>query len=1250
MMKLKTIGIFLLFFMVSHSVYGRISMDIKFNHLTVEEGLSHQEVLFVMQDSQGVMWFGTKHGLNKYDGMTVIPYFHDHDSNNSSSLTGNFAHWIHEDQNGALWIATWGDGISRYDPECDEFTNYHHDESNTRSLGSDNVWSLNVDRKGFVWAATDGGLCKLNPETGLFVRYRHDPGNPDSLSHNTVSRIVEDDRGILWISTYGGGLNRLDPETGTFTSHMHRQGDPESLGNNNLWSVFIDSRKRIWTGSEKGLGRFDLETGTFTNYRHDKTDPRSLSSDTVTFIHEDRDGMLWLGTFGGGLNRFDPERETFTHYRHDSKKSGSLSDNTVMGIFQDDTGTLWVATYGGVDKYDPGEHRFKHYRNDLKNPDDLSNSMVRSIYCDKNIKGRVWIGTGGGGLNRLDGSGGGFVHYLHDDDDPASIGDNDIWAISQDRRGDLWIGTHGAGLNRFNPAEETFVRYDHDKDDPNTLAYGPVYDLVVDEQRDVLWIASYLSGLDKYDIAGETFTHYRYDPDNPGGIVSYWSTAVFVDSKGFVWVGTEAGLSRFDPETEQFYNFKRNIHEPRSLSDNMIQAIFEDSRNIVWIGTSDGLNRYDEGTNSFDKYSDKDGLAGKRIAAITEDNQGHLWVSTDKGLSKFNFQKKTFRNYDRRDGLQGDRFLMHSVDGNEAGELFFGGTNGFNVFRPDEFTDNRHIPKVVFTDFQIFNQPVPVGEDSPLTRHINRTRQISMDYGQKVFSIAFVALNYRNSRKNRYAYMMEGFDRGFTYTDSDNRSATYTNLDPGKYTFHVKGSNNDGVWNDEGSSVTIIIIPPWWKTGWFKTLMGVSFFLIIMTVFSYIIRLRSEISQRKMAQSDLKVSEKKYRKLFDSSIDAILLLDPEKGYLDCNPAALELFGIESKEQLAELTPAELSPRYQPDGVLSSEKSGKMVTMVLGTGANMFEWTHKRLNGEEFIASVLATPVEIDGRTILQGTIRDITEFKRTQETMVQSEKILSLGGLAAGMAHEINNPLAGMMQTADVMTRRLTDAGIPANLRAAEEIGIDLDDIKAFMEKRSIPRMTAAIKESGLRISAVVNNMLSFARKSDALVSSHLLSELLDHSLELASTDFDLKKHYDFKTIKIIKEYGDGELPVPCDSGKVRQVMLNILRNGAQAMQDAGTGNPTFIIRTRTEEDQEMACVEIEDNGPGMDKATLKRVFEPFFTTKPVGVGTGLGLSVSYFIITENHGGEMTVESTPGSGAKFIIRLPLKGKKRGKKP
>ena len=959
-------------------VYGQDGENIKFSHITVEDGLSHHEVSFILQDAQGFMWFGTKYGLNKYDGIEMKAFTHDPE--NSNSLCGDFVWWIEEAKDGSLWVPTWGSGISRLDPKTGLFTNYHHDENDPQSIGGDLVWSVYEDRKGRIWAAPDsGGLNKFNPETDTWFRYRHDPNDPKSLSHDSVSVMSEDNQGMLWVATYGGGLNKFDPEKETFTRYQHDKDNPDSLSDNNLWYVYIDSHAQIWVGSEKGLNKFDPETEIFVSYQHDENDPGSLSFNTVTSINEDQKGHLWVGTFGGGLNRFDPEREIFVRYQHDPRNPYSILNNTVTSIYEDATGTLWVSSYGGVDKYDPGGNRFEYYYKNSDNPDSLSNNTVRSIYQDRS--GSIWIGTEGGGMNRLDKARNAFVHYTHDDSDPASVSSNDILAISADSRDNLWIGTNGAGLNKFNPTQGGFVRYRHDPVDSNTVGSDTIYDLAVDRKRDILWIAAYMAGLDKFDIAKQTFVHYSHDKTNPNSLNSNWVTALFVDSKGNVWIGAEPGLSQFDPVTEIFTNFKHDRNDFTSLSSDLVYTVFEDSRGVIWIGTNSGLNRYDASMQTFARYYERDGLAGNRVVAIEEEDRDHLWISTDNGLSRFNTRKNTFRNYDRRDGLQGNRFSANASYKNATGELFFGGTNGFNIFHPDELTDNPHIPRVVFTDFQLFNQPVRVGEDSPLKQHINQSQQISLEHDQTVFSIEFVALNYRNPRKNQYAYMMEGLDRGFTYTDSDDRSVTYTHLDPGRYSFRVKASNNDGVWNKEGKSIEIIIRPPWWKTIWFKALIGVIIFLIILCVAIYVIKLRSEIKKRKRSEEALWTSEKKYKDLQDASINGHAWTDMEGHLIEVNDSYKNMMGY-SEDELRKLTYKDITPEkwHASEQIILTEQ-------ILDRGySDPYEKELIRKDGTVF-------PVELSAYLIkdaqgnnkgMRAIVTDITKRKQAEDQIKSS--------------------------------------------------------------------------------------------------------------------------------------------------------------------------------------------------------------------------------------------------------------------------
>ena len=839
--------------------------ELSFRHLSVEQGLSHNEVSSILQDDRGILWFATKYGLNKYDGSDITTYFHDPE--NPNSLSSNFVWWLHKGHDGTIWIATWGNGISRFDLSTETFTNYYHDPDDPASLAGNLVWSVYEDRQGRIWAAHDGGLSKLDSHTGQIVNYRHDPDDPNSISEGMGTVIAEDSRDMLWVGTYGGGLNRFDPETESFTRYQHDENNSNSLSDNTIGTVHVDSRDRVWIGTaDQGLDSFDQHTGTFHNYHTDENNPQSISHNNVSTIYENQDGTFWIGTFGGGLNRFDPKTGIFTQYRHDASKPESLSHDAVIWLHQDPTGALWLATFGGVNIYDPGSRQFALYQHNPENPEGLNNNNVRSLY--ETEEGILWIGTDGGGLNRLDRHRGEITHYLHDDKVASSLSGDNVWVVHPDRHGTLWLGTQ-TGLNGCNPDDGTCVHYRHDPDNPNSPAQEGIWHLDIDEKNNVIWIGYGGNGLDRFDMSSETFTHYVPEDSNPNSLITGFVTAVHVNSAGDVWVGGEGGLSQFDPKTESFHNYRYDRRNSHSVSDDTIQTLYEDSRGTVWVGTNNGLNAFDRSTQSFTRYYESDGLAGNRVVGILEDDEGDLWFSTNKGMSKFDQGKNSFRNYDRWDGLQGDSFLANAAFKNHDGELLFGGTNGFNIFHPNMLQENPHIPPVILTDFHLFNKAVEVGEDSPLKKHVTYANQIELSYKQSVFSFHFAALNYRAAQKNRYAYMMEGFDSDWTYVDSAQRAATYTNLDPGTYTFRVKASNNDGLWNDEGKSIVVTIMPPWWQSWWCKN--ALAFLLLASALGVYYWRVNSlEMRQREL---EILVTDRT-RELHDSN--AQLALAKEK--------------------------------------------------------------------------------------------------------------------------------------------------------------------------------------------------------------------------------------------------------------------------------------------------------------------------------------------------------------------------------------
>jgi len=401
--------------------------------------------------------------------------------------------------------------------------------------------------------------------------------------------------------------------------------------------------------------------------------------------------------------------------------------------------------------------------------------------------------------------------------------------------------------------------------------------------------------------------------------------------------------------------------------------------------------------------------------------------------------------------------------------------------------------------------------------------------------------------------------------------------------------------------------------------------------------LSREVLERKQAEDELRNLQNYLTNIIDSMPSVLVGVDASGCVTQWNKMAEETTGIVATSAQGKSL-AHVFPQMAPD-------MGKIVESIRTRESRHEQKKTESVLKGTFYQDVTIYPLIANGVEGAVIRIDDVSEKVRMEEMMIQSEKMLSVGGLAAGMAHEINNPLAGMMQTANVMANRLgNEPGLPANLNAAEEAGTSMAAITAFMQARGILRMLETINDSGRRVADIVNNMLSFARKSDAQISSQDLTELMDRTLELAATDYDLKKHYDFKQIAIKKEYEEGVPTIPCEGAKIQQVLLNILRNGAQAMQDDSNldRKPAFIIRIQHDADENMVRIEVEDNGPGMEVAIRKRIFEPFFTTKPAGVGTGLGLSVSYFIVTENHGGEMYVESHPGLSTKFTVKLPAR--------
>ncbi|MCP4696386.1 MAG: response regulator, partial [Gammaproteobacteria bacterium] len=795
---------------------GGANEQIRFFRLTVDDGLSNNNITGIAKDDKGLMWFATFDGLNRYDGYDFKVYRHD--PGDPRSLSNSQIRRLYKDRSGNLWVGTWGSGLNRFIPETETFIRYQHDPQNPQSLSHDSIWSIYEDQAGILWIGTrGGGLNSFDPDMEKFTHYRHNPQASYSLAHDFVNVVFEDRSGVLWIGTEGG-LSRFERKNETFINYQHHPDNSRSLSNNSVKRLYEDQAGIIWIGTDNGLNRFARKNSTFTRYMHDPADPASLSHKQVEGIVEDFADNFWVATYGGGLNRLDRKTGTFTRYTHDPANSASIGGNALFDIYADRMGGVWAGMYGGgVSRFSYGAKKFIHYAHIVTDPASLNSNNVRSLHEDRS--GVLWVGTLNSGLNRLDRETGIFTRYRHDPDDPRSLSNNRIRAIYEDRSGRLWIGTFGGGLNRFDRETRTFTRYKHDPGDSRSLSTDKVYS-IYEDRSGTLWVGTLVAGLDVLDRETGTFTHYPHDPADSTSVSHNSVFSFHEDRQGVLWIGTYGGgLNRFNRDAKTFTRYQHDADTSGSLSDNIVKSIHEDHTGTLWIATNGGLNKFDREKKNFIAYTTADGLPNDVVHGILEDLRGNLWLSTNQGLSRFDPKTEIFRNYDAGDGLQGNQFDTGAYAMGRDGAMYFGGSNGFNAFHPDQIADNPDIPPVVITSFQLANKLVPIGDDSVLRQSILETEQLTLSYLDRVFSFEFAALNYQSPEKNRYKYKLEGFEDKWNVVDSTRRFATYTNLNSGIYRFKVIGSNNDGLWNTEGASIRITVIPPWWETDWFRASM-----------------------------------------------------------------------------------------------------------------------------------------------------------------------------------------------------------------------------------------------------------------------------------------------------------------------------------------------------------------------------------------------------------------------------------------------
>ncbi|MBN1149224.1 MAG: GAF domain-containing protein [Anaerolineales bacterium] len=1187
----------------------------RFERLSIEQGLSQSSVYSIYQDSAGFIWAGTQDGLNKFDGYRFTHF--KPAPGDANSLSNNNVLAIYEDREGALWVGTNGGGLNRYDRKQDEFVRYQHDSRSPYSLSNNVVWSIYQDRLGELWVGTAYGLNRYDWRNDRFIRYYGSQTGSGPLG-NSVRAIFEDRQGALWFGTEDGGLSQLDRERRYFRHYQRDPGDPNSLGSNMVTSICDGQDGALWIGTEdSGLIRFDPASGHFDHYLNNPDDPGSLGGNSVQTVYRDRDGTLWVGTDGAGLNRFDELTGQFIRYTNKLDDPHSLSDDWVRSIFEDQAGNLWVGTLGGgMNRLERASQPFTSYRPALDEDNSMAGDLVWALYEDRS--GLLWVGTLGGGLNALDRRSGRWEHYQYDPADPHSLSNNTVRAILEDRQGRLWIGTEGGGLNRFDRENGQFIHYRHDPKDSRSLSSDMVLTLYEDASG-VLWVGTAGGGLNQADPASGHFTRYPPQGDSRFSLGNGNVRAIYEDRQGVLWVGTDGGgLNCIDRQRGRFTYYRFDPNDPASLSGDNIMSIYEDRSGVLWVGTfGEGLNKFDRQSGSFEHFTTLDGLPNDVIYGILEDEQGFLWLSTNKGLSRFDPLTETFHNYDTSDGLQCNEFNAGAYHKSSSGEMFFGGVQGFSSFYPAWMQENPYAPPVVLTSITQGGVALEPG------RAVESVEAVTLRWPSNYFEFEFAALNFSRPEKNQYAYKLEKFDKGWNYVGTT-RVGRYTNLPGGNYTLRVKGSNNDGVWNEQGVSLQVTVVPPVWATWWFRA--AALLLLVLGLLAGYRLRLRS--LEARSRQLEAQVQERTFeierrRQVAEGLREILEMLNSERSIRE----SLDYIAC----QAAQLSGA--------NEVLIYHYSGSGAAALAGCLSDQ---------AQEF-SSGAPTPANWVTLAVQRGEPLVVTDIDQEADRMGELPALLRPYGALLGLPLLVGGEVYGGMVLLFSLPRAFSGEDIDLGRSFAEHAALAIANEQLRLRAKRVAvaaernRLALELHDSAKQKAFAALAQLGAANglieRQPQIAREHVLeAETLVHEVlqEMVALIQEMRPAAlkEKGLAAALREYASEwseqsgiavELKVEDGQARSPEVEQAFYRIAQEALANVARHSQARRVEILLAKDSRLSRMSIVDDGCGFD---------------PGRTGDGLGLR-SMRERAEMHGGKLRLESAPGQGTRLYVEIAI---------
>ncbi|WP_428235913.1 sensor histidine kinase [Gracilimonas sp.] len=1278
--------------------------SLRFEHTGLSDGMNQASANTIMQDSKGFLWIATQGGLHRYDGYEFKVY--KQTPFDTTSLSENWVWGMDESANGDIWVTTEGGGLNKLNQATGKFTKYVHDPNDSTSISSDRAFMPFEDSRGNLWVGTFGsGLNRMPPgQDGKFIRYEHDHDDPTTITSHAVYWMKEDSEGFLWAGG-NNGISRINLDTYEITRFLFDIDGREFYGApQNVLDQYLspDIPGALWLATGNGLVFLDSKTGDFERYLIEPNDGENVNP--LNFLHQvvpdpENPNVLWVAGPGTGVARFDIVDREFTSYRNNQRDPNSLSDNFATSMYADRSGTIWVGTATrGLSAFNPGAVNFTHLKN---NPDDdqtISPGIVWGVFEDS--EGTLWVGTdiGSAGdiLTEFDINTGQVSHYTSNPDDTTSLIFGSIRVFHEDANGRFWIGTSG-GLSLFDRTTKKSTYFRHPRIDGNQGRNSLFAIVPTATDEDVFWVGS-IGGLDRFNSITGEYEHIPLPQEELKTDFGPPVLSLHIAEDSMLWAGTTLGLLQITPDGIATVASTYKPTDSTTINNNQIQSItqLKNDSGVLWLATSNGgLNRFDIQTGKATHFTEEQGLSNNSLYGLLVDNNNTLWMSSNKGISNFDPATETFRNYGLDDGLMALEYSQNGYFKGNNGVMYFGSGEGVTAFVPEQLHVNEIPPQVVLSDFKVFNKPVVPGPDSPLKDALSNTQKITLPYHQNEVTFDYVALHYANPKMNTYSYQLEGFDPD--WIDAGNkRSATYTNLPEGEFTFKVKAANADGVWNHEGASIGLTILPPWYRTWWAYSLgLGMLGFM----VFGVDRFQRSRISKKEQERQALREAElraeaenkrrsdteqlsqigraitstlsvnkiidtvyENVNALMDASIFGVGIYNEERNRLEF-PATKEkgkmlspfvnnldeedrlaVFCFKNKEEIIVGDYANEHTKYVKtyQAPIEGEESKSILYLPLVQQDRVIGViTTQSFKKDAYTAyhvnllRNLATyaAIALDNASAYRKLNATLSELKDMQQQLIQQEKLASLGQLTAGIAHEIKNPLNFVNNFSDLNVELLEEA------RELAGDNTDLKDLLADIEAN-----LNKIHEHGQRADSIVKSMLQHSRGGSGRKEPTQINTVVREYVNL--TFHGMRAGKEPINSDIIFDLDESIDPIPLIAEDFSRVIVNLCNNAFDAMReklkskDQAPNSKEYKAKltVRTSAESGNVLLQIEDNGPGIPDDMRDKIMQPFFTTKKGTEGTGLGLSITNDII-KAHGGTIQVDSEKGKGTIFTITL-----------